>query len=69
MIVNIVIDKEKELCFLRCEVIFILKEVFLFFLSLNKFFSDYYEKCFRVFDMSCIGFIYDLVVVIGKLGN
>ena len=67
--VNIATDKEKELCFLRCEVTSILKEAPLLFLPLNKFLSDYYEKCSRAFDMSCIGLIHDLVVVTGKPGN
>lgn len=67
--VNIATDKEKELCFLRCEVTSILKEAPLHFLPLNKFLSDYYEKCCRAFDMSAIGLIHDLVVVTGKPGN
>lgn len=67
--VNIATDKEKELCFLRCEVTSILKEAPLHFLPLNKFLSDYYEKCSRAFDMSSIGLIHDLVVITGKPGN
>ena len=67
--VNIATDKEKELCFLRCEVTSILKEAPLHFLPLNKFLSDYYEKCSQAFDMSCIGLIHDLVVITGKPGN
>ena len=67
--VNIATDKEKELCFLRCEVTSILKEAPLHFLPLNKFLSDYYEKCSRAFDMSSVGLIHDLVVITGKPGN
>ena len=67
--VNIATDKEKELCFLRCEVTSILKEAPLHFLPLNKFLSDYYEKCSRAFDMSAVGLIHDLVVITGKPGN
>ena len=67
--VNIATDKEKELCFLRCEVTSILKEAPLHFLPLNKFLSDYYEKCSRAFDMTSIGVIHDLVVLTGKPGN
>lgn len=67
--VNIATDKEKELCFLRCEVTSILKEAPLHFLPLNKFLSDYYEKCSRAFDMSSVGLIHDLVIITGKPGN
>lgn len=67
--VNIATDKEKELCFLRCEVTSILKEAPLHFLPLNKFLSDYYEKCSQAFDMSSIGLIHDLVIITGKPGN
>ena len=67
--VNIATEKEKELCFLRCEVTSILKEAPLHFLPLNKFLSDYYEKCSRAFDMSSVGLIHDLVVLTGKPGN
>ncbi|KAJ7340352.1 hypothetical protein OS493_003095 [Desmophyllum pertusum] len=67
--VNIATDKEKELCFLRCEVTSILKEAPLHFLPLNKFLSDYYEKCSRAFDMTSVGLIHDLVVITGKPGN
>ncbi|XP_022794519.1 meiosis regulator and mRNA stability factor 1-like [Stylophora pistillata] len=67
--VNIATDKEKELCFLRCEVTSILKEAPLHFLPLNKFLSEFYEKCSRAFDMTSIGLIHDLVVLTGKPGN
>ena len=67
--VNIATEKEKELCFLRCEVTSILKEAPLHFLPLNKFLNDYYEKCSHAFDMSSIGLIHDLVVIMGKPGN
>ena len=69
MTVTIATDKEKELCFLRCEVTSILKEAPLHFLPLNKFLNDFYEKCSHAFDMSCIGLIHDLVVITGKPGN
>lgn len=67
--VNIATEKEKDLCFLRCEVTSILKEAPLHFLPLNKFLNDYYEKCSHAFDMSSIGLIHDLVVIMGKPGN
>ena len=67
--VTITTKKEMELFFLRCEVIAILKEAPLHFLSLNKFLCDYHEKCSHAFDMSSIGLIHDLVVIMGKPGN
>ena len=67
--VTIATEKEKELCFLRCEVTSILKEAPLHFMPLNKFLNDFYEKCSHAFDMSSVGLIHDLVVITGKPGH
>ena len=67
--VTIATDKEKDLCFLRCEVTSILKEAPLHFMPLNKFLNDFYEKCSHPFDMSSVGLMHDLVVITGKPGN
>ncbi|XP_048575860.1 uncharacterized protein LOC5520570 isoform X1 [Nematostella vectensis] len=67
--VTIATEKEKELCFLRCEVTSVLKEAPLHWMPLTKFLSEFYEKCSHAFDMSSIGMLPDLVVILGKPGS
>ena len=67
--VTIASEKEKELCFLRCEVTSILKETPLHWTPLNKFLSEYYEKCSKSFDTNSLNLIQDLVLVNGTPGN
>ena len=67
--VTIATEKEKDLCFLRCEVTSILKETPLHWTPLNKFLSEYYEKCSKSFDTNSLNLIQDLVIVNGTPGN
>ena len=67
--VTMATEKEKELSFLRCKVMSILKDAPLHWLPLNKFLSDFYEKCSHTFDMNSLGLLRDLVVICGKPGN
>lgn len=67
--VTIATEKEKDLCFLRCEVTSILKETPLHWTPLNRFLSEYYEKCSKSFDTNSLNLIQDLVIVNGTPGN
>lgn len=66
---SIVTEKEKELYFMSCEVISVLKEAPLKWMPLNKFLGVFYERCSHPFDMGALMMVPDLVSVLGKPGT
>lgn len=65
---SIVTEKEKELYFMSCEVISVLREAPLKWMPLNKFLGVFYERCSHPFDMGVLMMVPDLVSVVGKPG-